>query len=181
MNKATTTILVVLAIAVSGFLIFSDGSSQPQQPADQPKTTTNIDSNQPDESTTSPTSTDDRQPEDNVNPTTSASPAENGSANSPAATVTYEDGQFSPQTVTIRQGQTVRFESVDGNMWVGVDQHPTHTEYDGTSLQEHCNGRQKSFDQCEVGDTYSFTFDEAGEFGYHNHVNPSAGGMVIVQ
>jgi len=180
-NKITTTILVILVIATSGFLLFSGGPSQPQQPADQPAKTTNIDSNQPEEATTNPTSTDDTQPEDDANPTTSVSSNENESADSPAATVTYEDGQFSPQTVTIKQGQTVRFESVGGNMWVGVDQHPTHTEYDGTSLREHCNGQQKSFDQCEVGDTYSFTFDQAGEFGYHNHVNPSAGGTVIVQ
>jgi len=181
MNKTVTTILIILAIAIGGFLIFSGGSDQPQQPADQPATTTDIDADQPEEATTSPTPSNDMQSADDTDSAMSTSSTDSESADAPAATVTYENGQFSPQTVTIKQGQTVRFESAGGNMWVGVDQHPTHTQYDGTSLSEHCNGGQESFDQCESGDTYSFTFDTTGEFGYHNHVNPSAGGTVIVQ
>jgi len=102
-----------------------------------------------------------------------------------AATVRYQNGQFSPQTVTIETGDTVKFVNQgDGDMWVGSDQHPTHTEYDGTSLSEHCqdgDATSRVFDQCSSGDTYTFTFEKNGEWDYHNHVNASAGGTVVVE
>jgi len=68
-------------------------------------------------------------------------------------------------------------------MWVASAVHPTHTLYAGTSLSEHCgNGAANdSFDQCDAGDDYSFTFKKTGEWKYHNHVNASQTGTVIVQ
>ncbi len=119
-------------------------------------------------------------------PSDSASTSEpSGNERDVAAEVTYRNGEFSPQEVTIDQGETVRFVN-EGNddMWVGSDQHPTHTEYDGTSTNEHCENGDAvggAFDQCRVGETYTFTFEKTGEWEYHNHVNASAGGMVIVE
>jgi plastocyanin len=69
-------------------------------------------------------------------------------------------------------------------MWVASDQHPTHTEYSGTSRTEHCqNGDQTSsaFDQCSAGDNFSFTFEQEGEWSYHNHENSFQGGTVVVE
>lgn len=106
-----------------------------------------------------------------------------------AQTVTYTDDGFSPQTVTIAVGDTVTFvNNSSGRMWVGADEHPTHTEYDGTSTREHCsNGNATSdavFDQCEgttAGTSWSFTFTKAGTFDYHNHARAAEGGTVIVR
>ena len=97
--------------------------------------------------------------------------------------VRYTGSGFQPSQVTVSQGDTIRFVNESGNdMWVGVDEHPTHTNYDGSSLNEHCPDPDNTrFDQCETGDQYSFTFDKTGEFEYHNHVRPNDVGTVVVQ
>src|SRR3989338_1427496 len=90
---------------------------------------------------------------------------------------------FSPQTVTIKKGGTITFvNGGGGDMWVASAPHPAHTAYSGTSLQEHCSDAvDVSFDQCKIGDTYSFTFDKTGSFKYHNHTNSSQFGTVVVE
>jgi len=100
-----------------------------------------------------------------------------------SATVSYSASGFSPSSITVAKGATVTFTSTDGSaMWVGADEHPSHTEYDGTSRQEHCaTGANTSFDQCKTGASYTFTFNKNGSFDYHNHVGASKGGVVIVK
>lgn len=104
------------------------------------------------------------------------------------AVVTLTDDGFSPSSVTVARGETVRFiNDSSRGMWVGVDEHPTHTEYDGTSTREHCtNGMNTgtSFDQCtsvEKGVFWDFTFTKSGTFDFHNHVGASNTGTVVVQ
>lgn len=104
-----------------------------------------------------------------------------------AALVTYTDGGFSPATTNVKVGDTVRFvNNSSRGMWVGADDHPTHTKYDGTSTREHCdNGRTTggSFDMCRQGvpgEFWEFTFTKAGSFAYHNHAQASHGGTIIV-
>lgn len=121
--------------------------------------------------------TNDNQEPDNEPPAdTSADEASNN-------TVFFTDNGFEPETLTIEQGETVTWlDRSDTPMWVGSDEHPTHTNYDGTSESEHCeNGESDAFDQCEAGDRYSFTFDKEGEWGYHNHRAANYNGEIIVE
>ncbi len=105
-----------------------------------------------------------------------------GAAAPMAATVTYDGKKFSPASVTIAKGGTVSFINSVGKMWVAANQHPTHTEYDGTSRQQHCAaGVTPSFDQCIPGSNYSFTFNKTGSFDFHDHMNPAAEGKVIIK
>ncbi len=107
-----------------------------------------------------------------------------GIGSTPAATVTLTNEGFSPATVTVNVGDTVRFVNQSTKtMWVGADVHPSHADYDGTTRQEHCP-TGGSFDQCTgsgSGTTWEFTFDKAGTFGYHNHLGASDTGTVIVK
>lgn len=101
-----------------------------------------------------------------------------------AMTVRYTNDGFSPATLTVKKGTRVTFvnESAD-EMWVGSSEHPTHTEYDGTTKSEHCNDgipSTTSFDQCAVGTTYSFTFDKVGSWEYHNHTSSGEKGTIVV-
>ncbi|MDZ4226973.1 MAG: hypothetical protein U1D26_00675 [Patescibacteria group bacterium] len=101
-----------------------------------------------------------------------------------SATVTYNGSTFSPATVTIRQGGTVTFTDTSGTMWVASGLHPSHAQYDGTSRQEHCSGDYSGpapFDQCSPSSTYQYTFGKVGSWGYHDHVNTSARGFVVVK
>ena len=96
--------------------------------------------------------------------------------------VTYGSNGFSPAEVTIKVGDTVTWTNNGGsNMWVASAKHPTHIVYSGTTLAQHCDdATDVSFDQCKNSNTYSFTFDKAGTWGYHNHSNSSQFGKVIV-
>lgn len=86
--------------------------------------------------------------------------------------VSYTSSGFSPTTVTIKKGATVKFINKSGNkMDVASNPHPTHTDYSG-------------FDQWKSAskgkDEYSFTFEKVGTWGYHNHAKASDGGTVVV-
>lgn len=98
------------------------------------------------------------------------------------ASVAYSESGFTPGEVRVKVGGTVTWvDQETGDMWVASDVHPTHSEYAGTSLREHCDdATDVSFDQCERGGTYSFTFDKVGTWEYHNHADSSHTGRVIV-
>jgi plastocyanin len=113
--------------------------------------------------------------------------ATNDTASAPTV-ITYTDTGFSPATVTVRVGDTVRFTNASsGGMWVGSDNHPTHTEYDDTSTRDHCVGGvavRGAFDECNAsasGASWTFTFTKAGTFGYHNHTSAGKTGTIVVQ
>ena len=116
------------------------------------------------------------------NETGSNVPAQGATA-SKTVTVNYSDSGFSPASVTIQLGDTVTFtNSSGGSMWVASAVHPTHTAYAGTPLSEHCpGGSALAFDQCQAGATYSFKFDKAGSWKYHNHAASQFTGTVVVQ
>lgn len=111
-----------------------------------------------------------------------SSPAPDGNSSN---TVYLTASGFQPSELTIEQGETVTWiNNASSPMWVGSDRHPTHTQYEGTTLREHCqNGDQTgaAFDQCSTGDRFSFTFEKTGEWGYHNHENAGQTGTVIVE
>ncbi len=102
-----------------------------------------------------------------------------------ANTVVYADGGFTPQTITIKKGQSVNFVSQTGNpMWVATNPHPAHTGYDNTSLSTHCAAGYSGpapFDECQSGQSYTFKFDKAGTWDYHNHLLANDGGTVVVE
>jgi plastocyanin len=89
-----------------------------------------------------------------------------------AGIVTYTDSGFSPKTIIVAKGGTVQFINKSrGNMWIASDPHPTHNGYIG-------------FDQTRAvanGSSWTFTFDKAGSWTYHNHMAPTLNGTVIVQ
>lgn len=100
-------------------------------------------------------------------------------------TVYLTESGFTPATINIEQGETVTWiNNASREMWIGSDRHPTHTEYDDSTLREHCqNGDQNTaaFDQCSTGDRFSFSFEKTGEWGYHNHQSAGQTGTVIVE
>lgn len=100
--------------------------------------------------------------------------------------VIYTDDGFSPKDLTIRVGDTVTWKNqTSAGMWVGSALHPSHTVYSGTPLNEHCpDPKNESFDQCTSsasGTTWSFTFLKEGTWRYHNHVQASDFGSVVVE
>ncbi len=87
------------------------------------------------------------------------------------ASVQYASGGFLPKELTVKVGTTVTFTNQsDGGMWVASAVHPTHQLLPG-------------FDQLSSvakGGTYEYQFVKVGTWKYHNHVNASDTGTVIV-
>lgn len=86
--------------------------------------------------------------------------------------VTYSVDGFTPDAVRIKKGDTVLFENVTGRpASVASNTHPTHLLY-------------PEFDQyktAERGKTeFRFTFDKVGTWKYHDHLNASMGGTIVV-
>src|SRR3989344_8702098 len=104
---------------------------------------------------------------------------------STSVTVTYTDQGFSPASVSIPLGAMVTFVNQSPkNMWVASAMHPEHTVYSGTSLAQHCpDTTGTAFDECKgdpSGSSYSFRFNKAGEWKYHDHIDATKFGTVIV-
>lgn len=94
--------------------------------------------------------------------------------------VVYTDSGYSPSSITIKKGETVIFKNQSSqSMWTASAMHPTHKLYPTTGG---CLG--STFDACQgilPGNNWSFKFDIAGTWKYHNHLNPANYGAVIVE
>ncbi len=94
-------------------------------------------------------------------------------------TVTYTDAGFTPSSLEIKSGDTVKFENQsNNNVWVSSAKHPTHANYPTTGG---CIG--STFDSCKAlqkGEIWSFKFDIAGNWKYHNHVDATKFGEIVV-
>ncbi len=87
-------------------------------------------------------------------------------------TVRYSSSGFAPATLTVSVGGTVSFmNGSNTNMWVASDPHPIHNDYPDFDA-----GRGYA-----PGDTYEFTFTKTGTYGYHDHLNPTRGGTIVVE
>jgi plastocyanin len=103
-----------------------------------------------------------------------------GSVSGNTVTVAYTDSGFSPKTVTVKKGDTVVFvDNASDAFRVASDPHPLHNGYPTTG-----GCVASTFDSCSniaPGQSWPFVFDIVGSWGYHNHLNPSEKGTVIVQ
>ncbi len=163
MSKTTGFILLLVLIAAGGIILF--GRKNVQAPA-----TTNTENTVPAGDTSGaggPTTTTPI-----IGGTETVN--ENGGLTfnpTGANTVKYTDAGFVPASIDVAPGTTVTFvNDSSGQMWVASDPHPTHTDLPG--FDEHT--------AVSKGGTYSYTFTQAGSWGYHNHVHASAKGTVNV-
>ena len=98
-----------------------------------------------------------------ANTNTKEAPAKN--------TVWIIDGDFNPSVITISSGETITWVNKDVlERQVASDPHPSHTNVTGLESTA-----------LELGDDYSFTFTEIGEWFYHDHLNPIKKGAIIVE
>jgi len=106
-------------------------------------------------------------PNQQISPTTGTTPS--GTMQEQAIQVTASG--FSPQSVTIKAGTKVTWTNTSGSMIViASNPHPVHTDYPPLNLGSLANGQ-----------SVSLVFPTPGTYGYHNHLNPSQTGTIIVQ
>lgn len=101
-------------------------------------------------------------------------------------TINMADSGFSPAEVTVNAGDTVRLMNQGTRaMWPASGIHPTHELYPGSSIQK-CGTVEANFifDACRGlnnGESFSFIFNTKGNWPFHDHLNPSIKGKIIVQ
>lgn len=171
--KKLVIFLLIVGVVILAFVLTADQTEAPTP-------------EESDEATTTQSMTTGEDGSNNVNATENEEDSsQSDNSSEMVVSVTYTDDGYSPSTVEISAGDTVTFmnDSSKG-MWTASALHPTHRIYDGTSLNDHCNnGSSDAFDACrevQPGDSWSFTFNKAGEWGYHNHTFPGDTGAVIV-
>ncbi len=88
------------------------------------------------------------------------------------ADIVLEVDGFYPSSLVITEGDTVTFSSKTGEaFWPASDVHPTHTAYPAFDPKK----------PVAADDTWSFTFTKAGTYGFHDHINSTFEGQIIVE
>ncbi|MBI2086052.1 cupredoxin domain-containing protein [Candidatus Daviesbacteria bacterium] len=86
-------------------------------------------------------------------------------------TITLDSSGFSPNSLTVKAGDKVTWVNKSGaDASVNSSPHPTHTDYLPLNL-----------DAFPDNGTLSLTFDKSGTYKYHNHLNPSQFGTIVVE
>lgn len=95
--------------------------------------------------------------------------------------IVYTDDGYVPNEVTVKKGEAVRWINRSSrDMWPASAVHPTHSLYPEKSDTD-CLG--SSFDACEYlppDSRWEYTFQEVGDWRFHDHIRPSKTGIVHV-
>ncbi|MDP2671710.1 MAG: cupredoxin domain-containing protein [bacterium] len=86
-------------------------------------------------------------------------------------TIAFVGGSFSPVEITVKSGDTVTIvnESAE-TIELDSDPHPIHT-----------GNNELNVGSINPGETKTITLTKTGTWGYHNHLNSSQKGTIIVQ
>ncbi|AKM77894.1 MAG: Plastocyanin [Candidatus Wolfebacteria bacterium GW2011_GWE1_48_7] len=89
----------------------------------------------------------------------------------PSAIITYGDNGFSPKPITVTAGTNIVFMNESGaDMWPASAPHPTHTDYPELDAKK----------PIKPLNSYAFVITRVGTWKYHNHLNPTHFGSIIV-
>lgn len=160
MNKSIIGVIIAVIIIVGAVFFLKKDASAPSTED------TNLT-----QATPTPTPT--------LTPTPTATPTD-GTTPTPTSTTTpapktvevkYTSAGFSPSTITIKKGDTIKFiNNSDSSFRPASNPHPTHTDYPEFDAKQ----------LIAAGGSWSFTFTKVGTWGYHNHVNHDQTATVIV-
>jgi plastocyanin len=119
-------------------------------------------------------------PSDSGTPTNGGAPSNGASGDEHEHIVEITASGYSPNQITIELGEEVTWTNRNSRAhWVASAVHPTHAAYPEPGG---CIGSK--FDSCralEPGENWSFTFNQKGTWFYHDHLNPSNTGSVVVE
>lgn len=112
----------------------------------------------------------------NTSVPTQVQPSQSPAANPPVAVISESivnitSKGFEPKTLTIGVDTTVTWINKSGSVVsINSDPHPVHTAYPPLNLGT-----------VDDSKSVSLIFDKPGTYGYHNHLQPSQKGTIIVQ
>jgi plastocyanin len=106
-----------------------------------------------------------------TNQSSDSSSRNNQNVPSSQNTITYDGNNFSPSTLTVKSGSTVTVKNMSSDdLQFDSGPHPTHT-----------SNPELNIGLIAAGESKTFTVTKTGTFDYHNHLNPSQTGTIIVE
>ncbi|MDB5168106.1 MAG: hypothetical protein JWO55_364 [Candidatus Saccharibacteria bacterium] len=150
-KKATIGIITVICIILLGAWAYMMAQPAVERPTKAPVTDSNL-----------------------ITPDETSSPAKEGteptSETPPVATITYTDSGFTPSTLTVKKNSaiTVSNKSSKNVMFSSAD-HPKHQEQPELNMNT-----------LNPGESGTITITKAGTWGYHDHVDETMTGTIIV-
>ena len=163
--KKTFLFLVIIFLVIAAFVLFTNKDNQKN------------DANEKEEVVENKENGDAVEDNNNLNDTKKSAET---------VTVTYTSSGYSPSSVTISDGDTINFiNNSSGAMWTASAIHPTHAVYPSSGIAKCSTAEEEEiFDSCAgvtAGGNWSFTFNEKGTWGYHNHLRTNHTGTIIVE
>lgn len=98
--------------------------------------------------------------------------------------IVYTDAGFAPFEYVVKKGEEVIFVNTSSrSVWPASAVHPTHTVYPGTDIKD-CEKKTGMFDACRgiaSGQEWSVMLNEVGTWTYHDHLNATKTGIIVVK
>lgn len=105
---------------------------------------------------------------DSNSQTSDATPSE---STTQTAIITFDGSEFTPETLTVKTGTTVTVKNTSSKtIQFDSDPHPAHTD-----------NKDLNAGTVTAGQSITFVAVNKGTFGYHDHLNPSETGTIIVE
>jgi plastocyanin len=93
------------------------------------------------------------------------------SSESVANTIVYSSTGFSPATMTVKAGIVLTIKNTSSStLQMQSNPHPAHTDDNDLNVGTVAAGSSKTF-----------TVTKTGSFGFHNHLNPSDAGKIVIE
>ncbi len=171
-NKVLYVIVAVLILAGIGFYVYNNRQEAPPVVENSQNSTPQV----------SQAPTDNSQPAANTAPAPAPTPPPTpprfsdetdigGGPEVEVRQVLYDGSSFSPASLTIKAGDIVVFKNNSTTaFWPASAPHPTHTDYPEFDAKK----------AIPAGGLFQFKFTKVGTWGYHNHLNSSVFGKIIV-
>ncbi len=162
--------IVVLVIIFFVYNHYSNNEVADQSDITNTEQTENIDSNEnmntePVNTNTAPT------PADTPNPAT-GEPMAPQDPDIAVFEIVYNGTTFAPANLTIKNGDVVIFKNEsNASFWPASGPHPQHTDYPEFDPKK----------AIAAGQDWQFKFTKSGTWSFHNHLNSSASGRIVVQ
>ena len=94
---------------------------------------------------------------------------------SKGSTVTYSDSGFSPQSTTVKSGESITWvNDSSSTVQVGSANHPTHT------INQQLTGDEFVI-ELAPGESETVQLTKTGNWGYHDHLKASMTGSITVE
>ena len=151
-NGAKAIVGIVVLVIIGGGVFYATASKKDNSSSEGQST-----SAQPAKSSTSQTQ---KQPTTPAPDTSSA-----------AGTISYDGSSFSPSSLTVKVGATIKITNQSSSsLAFNSNPHPVHTDEPELNVGA-----------IDAGQSKTFTVTKQGSWGYHNHLNPSQSGTIVVQ